>query len=160
MPEQVTNWQSTEEECSFTIAGMASLGMKIAEKTPHSLIKVIRNGKAPFDFGLDCIIKESSPGQSSVQLAFDADLNPMMKMMAVKPLTNFLNLLVGKLSTIANLRNYDNPRYFSSFKSYNRISPSSSSTLRRPDYRPLIQPEIYLFVLVNAHSSHLKSAFL
>ena len=101
MPEQVTNWQSTEEEGSFTIAGMASLGMKIAEKTPHSLIKVIRNGKAPFDFGLDCIIKESSPGQSSVQLAFDADLNPMMKMMAVKPLTNFLNLLVGKLSTIA-----------------------------------------------------------
>ena len=25
MPEQVTNWQSTEEECSFTISGMASL---------------------------------------------------------------------------------------------------------------------------------------
>ena len=32
MPEQVTNWQSTEEDCSFTIAGMASLGMKIVEK--------------------------------------------------------------------------------------------------------------------------------
>ena len=90
MPEQVTNWQSTEEECSFTIAGMASLGMKITDKTPYSLIKVARNGKAPFDFGLDCIIKESTPGQSTVQLAFDADLNPMMKMMAVKPLTNML----------------------------------------------------------------------
>ena len=100
MPEQVTNWQSTEEECSFTIAGMASLGMKITDKTPYSLIKVARNGKAPFDFGLDCIIKESTPGQSTVQLAFDADLNPMMKMMAIKPLTNFLNLLVGKLAVL------------------------------------------------------------
>ncbi len=100
MPEQVTNWQSTEEDCSFTIAGMASLGMKIVEKTPNSLIKVARNGKAPFDFGLDCIIKENAPGSSTVQLAFDADLNPMMKMMAVKPLTNFLNLLVGKLAKI------------------------------------------------------------
>ena len=100
MPEQVTNWQSTEEECSFTIAGMASLGMKITDKTPYSLFKVARNGKAPFDFGLDCIIKESTPGQSTVQLAFDADLNPMMKMMAVKPLTNFLNLLVGKLAVL------------------------------------------------------------
>ena len=100
MPEQVTNWQSTEEECSFTIAGMASLGMKITEKIPNSIIRVAKNGKAPFDFGLDCIIKESTPGQSFVQLAFDADLNPMMKMMAVKPLTNFLNLLVGKLATL------------------------------------------------------------
>ncbi|MFN8166643.1 MAG: hypothetical protein U0X76_10890 [Bacteroidia bacterium] len=32
MPEQVTNWESTEDECSFTISGMASLGMKIIEK--------------------------------------------------------------------------------------------------------------------------------
>ena len=32
-----------------------------------------------------------------MQLGFDADLNPMMKMMASKPLTNFLNLLVKKL---------------------------------------------------------------
>lgn len=98
MPEQVTNWTSSEDECNFTIAGMATLGMKIVEKNPHSLIKVTRNGKAPFDFNLDCSIKETSPETCEVQLAFDADLNPMLKMMAVKPLTNFLNLLVGRLS--------------------------------------------------------------
>lgn len=99
MPEQVTNWQSTEDECSFTIAGMASLGMKIIEKTPNSQIKVTRNGKAPFDFNLDCAIKDLSKN-CEVQLAFDADLNPMLKMMAVKPLTNFLNLLVHKLNEL------------------------------------------------------------
>ncbi|MBK6444090.1 MAG: SRPBCC family protein [Bacteroidetes bacterium] len=99
MPEQVTNWQSTEEDCSFTIAGMASLGMKIVEKIPHTMIKVTRNGKAPFDFNLDCSIKDLAP-QCEVQLAFDADLNPMLKMMAVKPLTNFLNLLVHKLNDL------------------------------------------------------------
>lgn len=99
MPEQVTNWQSTEDECSFTIAGMASLGMKIIEKTPNSQIKVTRNGKAPFDFNLDCAIKDLSKN-CEVQLAFDADLNPMLKMMAVKPLTNFLNLIVHKLNEL------------------------------------------------------------
>ncbi len=101
MPEQVTNWQSTEEECSFTIAGMASLGMKITEKIPHSLIKVSRNGKAPFDFTLDCNIHSIDGNKSEVTLAFDADLNPMMKMMAVKPLQNFLNLLLNKLPEVA-----------------------------------------------------------
>lgn len=98
MPEQVTNWTSTEDECNFTIAGMATLGMKIVEKTPNSVIKVTRNGKAPFDFNLDCSIKETGPDSCEVQLAFDADLNPMLKMMAVKPLTNFLNILVSRLS--------------------------------------------------------------
>jgi len=97
MPEQVTNWQSTDDTCSFTISGMASLGMKIVEKTPNTIIKVARDGKAPFDFTLECLLKEKNPNESEVQLAFDADLNPMLKMMAVKPLTNFLNLLLAKL---------------------------------------------------------------
>ena len=100
MPEQVTNWQSTEDECSFTIAGMASLGMKIAEKKPYELIKVIRHGNAPFDFTLECLLNEKTQSESEVQLAFNADLNPMLKMMAVKPLTNFLNLLVQKLKDL------------------------------------------------------------
>lgn len=102
MPEQVTNWESTEEECSFTIAGMATLGMKIVEKNPPIFIKVTRNGSAPFDFTLDCNIKPLAENESEVMLAFNADLNPMLKMMATKPLQNFLNLLVQRLpSTIA-----------------------------------------------------------
>ena len=32
MPEQVTNWQSTDESCSFTIQGMADLKMKMERK--------------------------------------------------------------------------------------------------------------------------------
>jgi carbon monoxide dehydrogenase subunit G len=100
MPEQVTNWQSTEDECSFTIAGMASLGMKIMEKKPHSFILVGKNGSAPFDFTLECMLAEKNSSETEAQLAFNADLNPMLKMMAVKPLTNFLNILVEKLKDV------------------------------------------------------------
>ena len=100
MPEQVTNWESSEDECSFTIAGMASLGMKMAEKKPNEYIKVNRNGNAPFDFTLECLLNEKSTMESEVQLAFNADLNPVLKMMAVKPLTNFLNILVQKLKDL------------------------------------------------------------
>lgn len=99
MPEQVVNWQSTSDECSFTIQGMATLGMKIVDKRPNSFIKIIKNGSAPFDFTLTCKIDELQQ-DSSIQLAFDVDLNPMMKMMATKPLTNFLNILVNKLKEV------------------------------------------------------------
>src|SRR5215203_661929 len=60
MPEQVTNWESTEDTCKFTIAGMATLGMKIAEKKPNEYIKVVKNESAPFDFTLDVYIKKKS----------------------------------------------------------------------------------------------------
>jgi carbon monoxide dehydrogenase subunit G len=100
MPEQVKDWRSTEDSCSFTIAGMASLGMKIIEKRQPEFIKVAKDGAAPFDFNLDVNIKPLSENSSEVRLAFDADLNPMLKMMATKPLTNFLNLLVQRLPDV------------------------------------------------------------
>lgn len=99
MPPQVVDWQSTPDECSFTIKGMATLGMKMIEKNPSSLIKITSNGKVPFNFFLSCHIENTGNG-SQVQLAFDAELNAMMKMMAVKPLTNFLNLLNDKLKEL------------------------------------------------------------
>jgi len=102
MPEQVTDWVSTAETCNFNIKGMASLGMAIAEKTPNSEIKIRREGKAPFDFFLICSIGDDGNTNSTLQLFFDADLNPFLKMMAEKPLKNFLNLLVNKFRDLNN----------------------------------------------------------
>jgi carbon monoxide dehydrogenase subunit G len=97
MPEQVVDWKSDNDTCSFTIKGMASLGMAMESKTPHSEIRIKRDGKAPFDFFLICKIDPSNnSSESKLTLYFDADLNPFLKMMAEKPLTNFLNLLVKK----------------------------------------------------------------
>ncbi|MBI4946496.1 MAG: SRPBCC family protein [Bacteroidetes bacterium] len=100
MPPQATNWQSTENDCSFTITGMATIGMKIVEKVPNTLIKVTSNGKVPFNFMLDILFTETSPTQCTGQFIFDADLNPMMAMMVEKPLKKFFNLLVEKMKEV------------------------------------------------------------
>lgn len=100
MPQQVVDWQATENECSFTIQGMATLGMKIENKIPYSEINIAKAGKAPFDFNLHCYINETPDGKSKITLALDADLNPFMKMMAVNPLKNFLNMLVDKYTSM------------------------------------------------------------
>lgn len=101
MPEQVEDWSSTDSECSFSIKGMASLGMAVEEKKPNTQIILVRKGKAPFDFKLFCNMDEIDSMQTGVQLAFDADLNPFLKMMAEKPLTNFLNILVKNYKKVA-----------------------------------------------------------
>ena len=101
MPPQVVDWTSTEDECHFKISGMASIGMKIVERIPNSLIKVISNGgKVPFAFTLNIHLTEIIPTQTSGQLIFEADINPMMGMMVEKPLRNFFNLLAGKMKEL------------------------------------------------------------
>ncbi len=100
MPPQVTNWKATTDECSFTINGMATIGMKIVEKIPFKKIIINSNGKVPFEFQLFVLIDEKGVNSSIGQLVFESDLNPMLKMMVVKPLGNFFNLLAQRMKDI------------------------------------------------------------
>jgi len=100
MPEQVSNWTSTEETCSFTINGLATIGMKIAEKVPHTLLRITSDGKVPFEFTLNVVLQSVSPASCTGKLVFEAELNPFIKKMVEKPLTNFVNMLAEKLQEI------------------------------------------------------------
>jgi hypothetical protein len=100
MPPQVTNWTSTSEECSFTINGMATIGMKIIEKNPFSKITISSNGKVPFEFKLFVSLEEKDQANCVGQLLFESDMNPMIKMMVEKPLGNFFNMLAYKMKDI------------------------------------------------------------
>lgn len=99
MPPQVTYWVNTENDCTFTVTGMASLGLKYEKKNPDSEIIFSRHGKVLFDYFLRCNI-EPVGDISSLQLNLEADLNPFLKMMAEKPLTNFLKYLAERLPQV------------------------------------------------------------
>ncbi|MCX6295652.1 MAG: SRPBCC family protein [Bacteroidetes bacterium] len=100
MPSQVTNWNSTTEECTFTINGMATIGMKIIEKMPVSKITISSNGKVPFEFKLFVLLTEKDATNCIGQLLFESDMNPMIKMMVEKPLGNFFNMLAQRMKDI------------------------------------------------------------
>ncbi len=99
MPEQVTNWKSTNESCSFTIQGMADLAMKMGERTEFSKVIYVSDGNKPFAFDLNTDINANGDN-SETQIILNADLNPMLKMMASRPLQNFVNMLVNKLKEV------------------------------------------------------------
>lgn len=100
LPEQVENFTSDEQTCRFEIKGMGPMGLKLGPVTDHS-ITYLKNEKAPFDFSLISGINNNGAA-TDVQLVFEADLNPIFKMMAEKPLQNFVNHLVKKFATIMN----------------------------------------------------------
>ena len=97
MPEQVTDWKSTADTCSFTISGMASLSMRMALKQPNDKVVMASVGDKPFSYELICHLAAISEESTEAQLTFDAELSPMIAMMATRPLQNFVNILVNKL---------------------------------------------------------------
>lgn len=97
MPDQITDWKSDKDSCSFTIQGMASVKLTFSEKVPYTLIKLVPEGKVPFSFGL--IIKLSEQENNTIaKVEVDAQLNPMMAMMAKRPLENLVNVMAGNIN--------------------------------------------------------------
>lgn len=99
MPSSISDWESNNNGGSFTIKGMASIGLKIDEKVPNRMVKMVKT-KAPFDLSLFCHIAYVTDAESILEISLEADLNPMLKMMAETPLRNFVNILANNCRDI------------------------------------------------------------
>jgi len=68
MPEQVKDWQSTEDSCSFTIQNLPSISMKIHEKIPFTKIVYTSQSETPIKFELIYLLDKNSALQTETQL--------------------------------------------------------------------------------------------
>ena len=98
--DKIENWESTNETCTMKIKSMGSLGLKRVASTANSLIYLDSYGKTPFKFTLNIFLSEKEDDTSEAYLVFEGDINPFMKMMVEKPLTEFFNSLVKRLAKI------------------------------------------------------------
>ena len=93
---------TTNDTCEFTIKGMAKIGLKTVERIAPEKIKIESFGKVPFSFDMHIYVTPLGSGNCEAYLTFDGKINPFMKMMVEKPMTNFLNMLAQKLAEIHN----------------------------------------------------------
>ncbi len=102
MPDQIVNWQSDEDTCSFTIKGMADIKLKFARKESPGLLELVPEGKTPVNFTLLVRIEPDALNEqkSEVRVHVDADLNPMLAMFAKKPFENLANTISGELQKV------------------------------------------------------------
>lgn len=98
--DQVKDFTSDVDSCSFTIDKVGKFGMRIIEREPFSVVKVASDETVPFKFNLWIQLKKVSDIDTRVKVTLKAELNAMMKMVAKKPLTNFVEMLVNRLETI------------------------------------------------------------
>lgn len=95
--DKIKNWQATEDNCSFTIEGIGEAGLRIIEKNPFSLIKISGAEGSKINFTFWIQLKEVATDNGRIKLTLKADMNPMLKMIASKPIQNFIDSLVDQL---------------------------------------------------------------
>lgn len=98
--DKVNDFESSEDHCKFSVPGMGSVGLRIVEKEPFKALKVAGEGMANQQFFLWIQLKQMEATDTRIKLTIKADLNPMIKMMASKPLQNFLDKLVETIEKI------------------------------------------------------------
>jgi hypothetical protein len=59
---------------------------------------MVPQNRVPFKFDIHWNIQSIKDNQSQIQAIINADLNMMMRMMAEKPLNDFINSQIHKLS--------------------------------------------------------------
>ena len=95
--DKIDNFECTTEQCSFGIKGLMPLTIKIKEKHPKSKITFETTGLAKFVFILHIHLLQNQT--TNVQL--EGDMNPFIKVMAEKPLTELINTMATKLSNLS-----------------------------------------------------------
>lgn len=105
LPEQVVDVKADHDNLSFTIQGMGSIALRVAKREPNKLIQLVPEGKTPFQFVLNIYIRDTestshqvtkSMSVSECCFEIDAQLNPLMQMMASRPLQNLVNMMASR----------------------------------------------------------------
>lgn len=96
-PNKLNDFKATKDTCSFTVDPIGKIGLKIIEREPYKLIKITGDETSKFEFFLLIQIKQVAENDTRIKVTLKADLNPFIKMMASKPLQQFVDTLVDKM---------------------------------------------------------------
>lgn len=96
MPEQIINWQSGDDACTFEIKGMTRLSLKYAERVPLRKVR-IEAVNPPFPIELSVELTEGVDQGIICCTLLKADLNPMLAMLASRPLQHLVDTINRKL---------------------------------------------------------------
>jgi hypothetical protein len=94
---KIADWQADKESCSFNVAMLGAVNVKLAEKEEAS--KVVYQGAAAgnIDFTITVQLSGDDSESSKMQVNLSAYFNPVMKMIADKPVRMFLDMLISEV---------------------------------------------------------------
>jgi len=95
----ITNWNAEKESCSFSVSMLGTVTVKLAEKEKYNRVVFDGDALKKNDFSLTLNISNNVKNMADVRVMLSADLNPMMKIMAAKPISQFLEILINEMES-------------------------------------------------------------
>jgi carbon monoxide dehydrogenase subunit G len=101
----VNSWISDKEACSFRVSILGNVNMRLAEKEKHTRVLLSGNALDRHNFLLTVHITGIDSKSTEVRLSFDAELNPVLKMMASGTIAEFLEKLISEMENFRSWKN-------------------------------------------------------
>ncbi len=100
MPDNISNWSSTNDTASFTVQNMAKLALRISNRVQNHTIIIAPDQEVPFNVDMRWVLADLGTGTTEAILTLSAELNMMMKMMASGPLQKLVNHQTSSLKNL------------------------------------------------------------
>jgi carbon monoxide dehydrogenase subunit G len=95
----INNWQSDGESCSFSVSMLGTVNIRLSEKEMFKKVVFAGDALKKNDFTLVLNISDNVNKPAEVKVTLKADLNPMLKMIASKPIGQFLEKLINEMES-------------------------------------------------------------
>jgi len=101
----ISNWNSEKESCSFNVSMLGTVSVRLSEKKEYSKVVFTGDALKKNDFILTLAISDNAENHAEVRVMLSADLNPMIKMIATKPIGQFLEMLINEMESFRDWKN-------------------------------------------------------
>lgn len=99
MPDGIADFTASDNTMHFVISGTGPLNLLMQEAVPNERITFVPHIKIPFPFQFHWKIEKTENG-CIVWNELNAEMNMMIRMLAEKPLSNFIKAQAEKLPAV------------------------------------------------------------
>jgi len=86
-----------QDSCSFRVNTLGTVNVQLKEKTMFNKIVFAGNALMQTDFFIKILLNEAQNGESEIKILFEAEMNPMFRMVATAPVKQFLDTLANEI---------------------------------------------------------------
>jgi carbon monoxide dehydrogenase subunit G len=104
-PGTISDLKMEEDSCSFQVSALGIVNIHIGEKVMYNKIVFSGNALHVNDFSLIMDLRDAENRHSEVKVTLNAEMNPVLKMVASEPVRQFLETLIQEMEKFRDWKN-------------------------------------------------------
>jgi carbon monoxide dehydrogenase subunit G len=104
-PGTISDLKMEQDSCSFQVSALGTVNIHIGEKVMYNKIVFSGNALHVNDFSLIMDLRDAENRHSEVKVTLNAEMNPVLKMVASEPVRQFLETLIQEMEKFRDWKN-------------------------------------------------------